>query len=146
MSALREESGPEASRAPAALWPAEAPRARPGLSQGRGRGLFAVSALAPGDVVERACTVPIGADQAPVLDRMHPLGDFYFAHPLDAKAGLMVLGHASLINHSDAPNADVRFVETALGYVCELVALAPIAPGEEITYRYRCPLWFETAA
>ncbi len=116
-----------------------APRAVPGC----GRGLFAIAPIAAGTVIDRACTVEVAAAQCPDLDRMQPLGDFYFEHPEDSRAGLMALGLMSLCNHADSANADVRFTrEDGLGWMAELVALAPIAAGSEITYRYKCPLWF----
>lgn len=119
------------------------PIAVPGVSEGRGRGLFAVRAIRAGTLIHRACTIEIPAAQCPVLDRMQPLGDFYFQHPEDPEAGLMALGLMSLCNHADRPNADIVFVhEPGLGWLAELVALEPIRPGAEITYRYKCPLWF----
>jgi SET domain-containing protein len=119
------------------------PRAVPG----KGRGLFAVAPIAAGEVLDRACTVPISAEQCLALDRMLPLGDFYFAHPEDARRGLMVLGLASLCNHADQPNADVTYRhDDGLGWIAELVALSDIAAGAEITYRYRCQLWFPARA
>jgi SET domain-containing protein len=115
----------------------------PGMSPGRGRGLFAAESIAAGEIIERACTVYIDAQQALALDRMLPLGDFYFQHPLAKEEGLMVLGFASLCNHADDPNADIRFEEGGdCGWIAVLHALRDIAAREEITYRYRCPLWF----
>jgi SET domain-containing protein len=129
---------------PPAAWQSVRPKIMPGISPGRGRGLFAHEAIAKGEVLERACTVYIDAAQAPALDKMLPLGDFYFEHPLSKQEGLMVLGLASLCNHADDPNADVRFEDGgALGWIAVLHALRDIGAGEEITYRYKCPLWFE---
>ncbi len=115
----------------------------PGISPGRGRGLFAAEPIAAGEIIERACTVYIDAEQALRLDKMLPLGDFYFQHPLSKEEGLMVLGLASLCNHADDPNADVRFEDGGrCGWVAVLHALRDIPKGGEITYRYRCQLWF----
>lgn len=125
-------------------WGLRVVKAAPGVSPGRGRGLFAIDAIGAGEVIDRACTVPIEVAQAKALDTMLPLGDFYFQHPRSGEAGLMVLGLASLCNHADAPNAHVRFEnDISCGWIAVLFALADICPGSEITYRYRCPLWFE---
>lgn len=133
-------------RPAAGFWRNRPSLAAPAAVPGCGRGLFAVDAIAAETLIERACTVEIPARQCPELDRMQPLGDFYFEHPEDHEAGLMALGLMSLCNHADTPNADIRFVqEDGLGWVAELVALAEIAAGEEITYRYKCPLWFPAA-
>ena len=110
----------------------------------RGRGLFAREGIAKGEVIARACSVPINAEQCLKLDKMQPLGDFYFAHPLDEKLGLMVLGMPSLCNHADPPNADVTWHEDKeVGWIATLTALADIPAGGEITYRYRCEIWFD---
>jgi len=128
------------------FWLRRGGKAVPAQTRGRGRGLFAAAAIATGELIDRACTIPIAVAQCPTLDRLQPLGDFYFRHPEDENAGLMVLGLASLCNHADAPNADVLFVNgNGLGWLADLVALRAIRPGEEITYRYRCPLWFSAA-
>jgi SET domain-containing protein len=128
-------------------WGVRTVKAEPGVAPGCGRGLFAAADIAAGEVVDRACTAEIDAAQALVLDAMHPVGDFYFEHPEDKARGLMVFGLPSLINHSDDPNAHVRFeLAEGFGWIAVLYALKPIAAGAEITYRYRCPLWFPPAA
>lgn len=125
-------------------WGVRAVKAVPGTSPGRGRGLFAAAPIAGGEIIERACTIYISEEQAKALDAMLPLGDFYFEHPRSKEAGLMVLGLASLCNHADRPNADVRFVDGgSFGWVAELYAIDEIPAGDEITYKYRCALWFD---
>ena len=135
-------SDPKSPAAPS--WIPIRPKIMPGMSPGRGRGLYAREAIAKGEVLERACTIYIDAAQAPALDKMLPLGDFYFEHPQSKDEGLMVLGLASLCNHSDDPSADVRFEDGGpiIGWIAVLHALRDIPAGEEITYRYKCPLWF----
>ena len=128
------------------FWRRRPSLAAPGVSRHGGRGLFALALIAAGVVIDRACTVEIGADQSKPLDQMRPIGDYYFAHPEDSRAGLMAFGLMSFCNHAEAANADLRFTKSpALGWVADLVALRPIAAGEEITYRYKCPLWFNAA-
>lgn len=125
-------------------WSERPSKAVPRVSPGRGRGLFALVPIRRGELIDRGCTVLISVEQCPVLDRLQPLGDLYFAHPENPKAGLMVLGLAGLCNHADTPNADVRWVDGGnLGWLADVIAIADIAAGEEITYRYKCPLWFE---
>ncbi|MBU1213387.1 MAG: SET domain-containing protein-lysine N-methyltransferase [Alphaproteobacteria bacterium] len=125
-------------------WGVRSQKAVPGSSPGRGRGLFAAARIARGEIVERACTVFISAEQAKALDAMQPLGDFYFEHPRAKEEGLMVLGMASLCNHADQPNAHVRFIDGGpCGWIAELYALDDIPAGAEITYKYRCALWFQ---
>jgi len=51
------------------------------------------------------------------------------------------LGLLSLCNHSSRPNArvDRNYARLTL----DLVANAPIRPGDEVTIDYGCTLWFE---
>lgn len=117
--------------------------AAPGKSRFGGRGLFAQREIATGALIDMACTVQISQEQCLQLDEMHPIGDFYFAHPENPKAGLMAYGMMSFCNHADIANADIRWRQhDSLGWMAILVALHPISQGEEITYHYKCPLWF----
>ena len=56
----------------------------------------------------------------------------------------LVLGFGSLYNHSDSPNAVA--IRQYDDMVIEFVAIRDIEPGEEITHRYHCPVWFKVAA
>lgn len=137
-----QEKQPHRLGAPS--WGVRVVKASPGVSPGAGRGLFAVADIAAGEVIDRACSVEINAVQCAVLDDMRPIGDFYFEHPEDKARGLSVLGLPSLCNHRDNPNANVRFAqEDGLGWVAELYSLRDIPEGAEITYRYKCEIWFE---
>lgn len=127
-------------------WSAPPPKIAPGASPGRGRGLFATAPIAAGDVIDRVCTIPLTSAQCDVLEGILPLGDYYFRHPANTEEGLLLLGLVSLANHSDNPNASMRFVQSeTLGWIAELVARRQIAPGAEITHRYRCAPWFQLA-
>ncbi|HUS54663.1 MAG TPA: SET domain-containing protein-lysine N-methyltransferase [Thermohalobaculum sp.] len=127
-------------------WSAPPPKIAPGTSPGRGRGLFATAPIAAGDVIDRVCTIPLTSAQCDALEGILPLGDYYFRHPMNAEEGLLLLGLVSLANHSDDPNASVRFAQSEnVGWIAELVALRPITPHAEITHRYRCAPWFQLA-
>lgn len=121
-------------------------RVVPGVSPGRGRGLFAAAPIGPGEVIERCCTIPLTSEQCDRLETILPLGDYYFRHPEDPDEGLLLLGLASLANHADEPNGRIAFEwHAAIGWVAALIALRRIETGEEITHRYRCPPWFAVA-
>ena len=111
----------------------------------KGRGVFACEIIRSGDLVETAPTVELGHHDTDTLAATC-LDDYYFAHPANPDGGLMVLGLASLCNHSDRPNVRTAARrDDRIGWVIELWALRDIAPGEEITRRYACNPWFETA-
>lgn len=113
---------------------------------GKGRGLMASEAIASGDVIDRSTTIPLSAADCDLLE-LSAVGDYYFAHPEDAEAGLVVLGLTSLCNYSNMPNAELRWQrDDSVGWLAELYALRPIAEGEEVTRRYRCDPWFKVAS
>ena len=109
----------------------------------KGRGVFATRALRAGELLEAAPSVEIDDDVRPGT----ALDDFPFAHPADPDRALIVFGLVSLMNHSDDPNTaeSKRHVE-GVGWIVESRASRDIAPGEEITRRYACELWFEPDA
>lgn len=109
---------------------------------GKGRGLFAAAPIAAGELIEAAATIPLSGPDCDLIEAT-PAGHYYFAHPEDAEAGLLVLGLASLCNHADPATAETRWrLDPELGWVAELIALRALSPGDEITRRYRCPPWF----
>jgi uncharacterized protein len=110
------------------------------------RGVFACAAIAAGALIEAAPVIIVPAPQCKLLDRTI-LHDYYFhwdgdphGNPSSEGSGAVPLGLVALCNHSRRPRARVRrnFAQTTL----DLVALVPIAAGDEITIDYNCPLWF----
>lgn len=113
---------------------------------GKGRGVFAATAFDAGALIDANACVALNSRDCMALEDT-PLGQYYFAHPQNAEDGLFLLGAISLVNHADAPNAEISWRhESPLGWIAELRALRAIAPGEEITRRYVCPPWFEVVA
>jgi SET domain-containing protein len=109
----------------------------------KGRGIFAREAIAAGTLIEAAPVIIVPEAQCALLDRTI-LHDYYFhwdGDPDGEGRGAVALGLVALCNHSRRPNARVRrnFAQDTL----DLVALAPIAAGDEVTIDYNCPLWFE---
>jgi len=109
----------------------------------KGRGIFARQPITPGALIEAAPVIIVPAAQCPLLDRTI-LHDYYFhwdGDPDGEGRGAVALGLVALCNHSRRPNARVRrnFAQDTL----DLVALVPIAAGDEVTIDYNCPLWFE---
>jgi hypothetical protein len=126
----------------------ELPRPRAGAAivcpvAGKGRGVRALRKLMPGDIVEVAPTIELSLAEAAEIEDT-PVGPYYFEHPLDADAGIVVLGLTSTVNHADVPNAVVEWLQQAgCGWFAVLRIVQPVTPGEEITHRYQCPPWFE---
>jgi hypothetical protein len=120
-------------------------RTEPYFVPGKGRGVRATVPLAADDIILRDCTIPLSASDC-IAVIPTAIEDYYFAHPDDPAQGLMVLGLASLCNHSDDPSAHTVIErDAALGWIVTLVATRDIRPGDEITRRYACPPWFEVS-
>lgn len=111
-----------------------------------GRGLFATEPIVRDSLVLEAPILLIHGDeraslQATIVD------DYVYEWDEDGTAAL-VLGHSSMCNHADAPNAFLWLIPD--GPKAQLFALTDIAAGEEITVSYRAdeagqdaPLWFD---
>lgn len=112
-------------------------------SPGRGRGVFAREAIAPGTLIEAAPVIILPAAECPTLDRTI-VHDYYFhwdGDPDGAGRGALGLGLVTLCNHSSRPSAwvDRNYARQTL----DLITTAAINPGEEVTIDYGCALWFE---
>jgi uncharacterized protein len=111
-------------------------------SRGRGRGVFACAVIAPGTIIEAAPVIILPAADCPALDRT-VIYEYYFhwdGDPDGEGRGALGLGLLTLCNHSKRACArvDRNYAQMTL----DLVATAPIQPGEEITIDYGCTLWF----
>jgi uncharacterized protein len=112
-------------------------------SPGRGRGVFAREAIVPGTVIERAPVIILPAQECPAFDQTI-LYDYYFhwdGDPEGEGRGALGLGLVTLCNHSSQPRA--RVDRNFARHTLDLIAIAPIGPGEEVTIDYGCTLWFE---
>jgi uncharacterized protein len=94
-------------------------------------------------VIEAAPVIVIPGADCPALDRTI-IHDYYFhwdGDPEGQGRGALALGLVTLCNHASPPNARVErnFARQTL----DLLAVAPIAAGDELTIDYGCTLWFE---
>lgn len=105
---------------------------------GKGRGVVATRNFEPGEVVERAPVIVLPEDPYDLLNRT-TLKDYYLAWGDNAIA--IGLGYSSLYNHSETPNAQTRRLIDQ--HTIEIVAIRPIAAGEEVTFLYACEPWWE---
>ena len=109
----------------------------------KGRGVFAREPIAAGAQIEAAPVIIVPAEQCRLLDRTI-LHDYYFhwdGDPDGEGRGAVALGLVALCNHSRRPNARVR--RNLAQDTLDLLALASIAAGDEVTIDYNCPLWFQ---
>jgi SET domain-containing protein len=136
-------SGARGTRAADHLRPVPNERLEIRSDPAKGRGIFARQPIIPGTLIEAAPVIIVPAAQCPLLDRTI-LHDYYFhwdGDPDGEGRGAVALGLVALCNHSRRPSARARrnFAQDTL----DLVALVPIAAGDEVTIDYNCPLWFE---
>jgi len=113
-----------------------------------GRGVVAIEPISSGTLIERAPAVIVPEEDRAAVDAssvgMHI---FMWEHgttgeDLYSQRGraAVVLGFASLINHSADPNCrHVRHIEAL---ALDTIALRDISPGEELTFDYGMTLWF----
>ena len=104
----------------------------------KGRGVYARAPIGAGTLIEAAPVIIVPAVQCELID-LTILHDYYFQW--DRGGGAVALGLVSLCNHARQPSARVR--RNLAQSTLDLIALAPMAPGDEVTIDYNCPLWFE---
>ncbi|MCL6609759.1 MAG: SET domain-containing protein-lysine N-methyltransferase [Geminicoccaceae bacterium] len=110
---------------------------------GKGRGVFARRPIPAGRLLCRCPTLRLGFEDCARLNETALAKHFFTGDGPEFEAWL-ALGLLTLVNHGRPPNADWRYVDGGpLGCLVELVAVRPIAAGEEITIDYNTPLWFE---
>jgi SET domain-containing protein len=97
-----------------------------------GRGVYAVSPIAKGELIGVFPTVLIEAAQRPALENT-VISQFWFLGERDAA---LVMGFPELINHSDTANVGHRFVPSPTGEVAEFRALHAIQEGEQLFLNY----------
>ena len=56
-------------------------------------------------------------------------------------ADVIALGVINLLNHSDTPNCMLE--NYVADRAIECWTTRPVKRGEELMFKYRCPLWFE---
>jgi hypothetical protein len=100
--------------------------------------VFATAAITRGEVVEvcQAILFPGALDDGVLHDHRLAWNDDY---------DCVGTGCAMLYNHSDTPNCLMRRVmdESAWGAnVLVVIALADIAPGDELRIKYKCWPWW----
>ena len=114
----------------------------------RGRGVVAEREISQGQLIERAPVLIIPEAARAAVDQTN-VGNYIFMWEHDTVGqdlysqkgrAAVVLGYTSLVNHSPEPNCDtVRYIDA---FALDLVALRPIAAGEELTIDYGLTLWF----
>ena len=114
----------------------------------RGRGVVADRDIAEGDLIERAPVILVPREDRAAIDASN-VGNYIFVWEHDSVAediykpdvrAAVVLGFASLVNHSPDPNCDfVRHIEAL---ALDVFALRDIKAGEELTFDYGMALWF----
>lgn len=106
---------------------------------GKGRGLLATRPIPAGSCIELAPAVRLGEKDRALIDQTG-LFPYSFADPAGFGSGrhgcLIAFGHLTFCNHSEQPNAVIRWDEDDVGSWARLEALRDIAEGEEITLFY----------
>ena len=113
----------------------------------RGRGLIAYADFEPAMIIDVAPAIAVTDEECAAKVRQYvfqcrrddcPHG---YAGPTEQA---LVFGPMALCNHSDTPNAAVRFVQhPENGLEARLITLCRIDKGEEITIRYTDSNWYK---
>jgi len=102
---------------------------------GKGRGVVATEDIAEGAVIETASVQLF--DNSQTLPTELSILQFEWDEERDA----IVMGKMTFTNHSSNPNC--RIEHDFDNSTISLIAERPIKKGQELTFDYGCPLWFE---
>jgi SET domain-containing protein len=111
----------------------------------KGRGVFTCIDISPGDIIEVCPVIHIPKVELPIIHKT-VLHDYYFLWGEAMDEAVIALGFGSLYNHALHPNAD--FILDFDNSTIDIVAIIPIAAGDEITINYNgepgddSALWF----
>ncbi len=98
-----------------------------------GRGLFATRNLRAGTVVDLSPVLLIPPDQVDVVDETVLR---WYVFDWDGESTGVVLGRASMCNHSPDPNAELFLEDAESGPMAELVVTRSVRRGEELLIDY----------
>lgn len=101
--------------------------------EGRGRGVFCEKAIEAEELIESCPVIILEAEDFAVVTATF-LGQYCFFWDKDSGILCIGLGFASVYNHSYPSNAD--YIMDHDNGSLDIVAVRPIAPGEEITINY----------
>ena len=104
------------------------------VRQGKGRCVHAAVRYKKGTLI---MTNPVIT--YPFMSEDSPLSEYSMAW--SNTEDCLALGHINLLNHSDTPNCRIK--DCMPEGTKLLYALRDIAINEELTVKYRCPLWFK---
>jgi len=98
-----------------------------------GRGVFTSLEIKKDDIIEVCPVIVIPKYELPIIHKT-VLHDYYFLWGADMDQCAIALGNGSLYNHAVEPNAN--FILDMENMCIDIVAVATILAGEEITLNY----------
>ena len=117
-----------------------------GMTEGRGRGVFAARAILAGETFEQAPCLTFARNEWKAVENT-VLDDYGFLWGDDLEDGALPMGYGAVYNHSFRPNA--CYVRRLATRTMDFVAIRDIDAGEEIQTNYNrdpldtSPVWFE---
>ncbi|NER80849.1 MAG: SET domain-containing protein [Leptolyngbya sp. SIO1D8] len=106
----------------------------------KGRGVVAKKLLPKGTFIESAPVGSFSSEQWTLIKKTD-IFKYCFVIPSEYSDkqhvnGHIVFGLSSLCNHSETPNAYVKWIKDEIGLWAYLIALTDIQSGEEVSVRY----------
>ena len=106
----------------------------------KGRGIVATELISKETLIEVAPVGSFPAKQRPLMNKTEVF-EYYFVIPAEYKnsknvGGHIVFGLSSLCNHSETPNAYIKWVKNEIGLWAHLVASKDIQLDEEVVVFY----------
>jgi SET domain-containing protein len=106
--------------------------------EGKGMGVVATDKISKGEIIEYAPLIILREKDSQFIDSRDKSDTLYhyFLHQFDLKRNCIMLGYASIYNHSADPNAEIDYEpDPKLKYMV-FRAIKDIEVNEEITWDY----------
>jgi SET domain-containing protein len=104
----------------------------------KGRGVIATDRILKNEIIETAPLIILGEKDSKFIsscDKSDTLYHYYLQQP-ELNRNCVMLGYASIYNHSSDPNAEIDFDDDSEDKHMIFRAIKDIEAGEEITWDY----------
>ncbi|OIO61417.1 MAG: hypothetical protein AUJ47_09625 [Candidatus Marinimicrobia bacterium CG1_02_48_14] len=102
----------------------------------KGRGVISTENIAQGEIIETCPLIILGEQDSQFIGEKSDTLRHYHLYQQKFNRNCIMLGYASLYNHSFEPNSDIEYENDPKAKILIFRAIKDIGVGEEITWDY----------
>ena len=104
--------------------------------EGKGLGVIATDKIKAGEIIETCPLIILGEQDSQFIGEKSDTLRHYHLYQQKFNRNCIMLGYASLYNHSFEPNSDIEYENDHKAKILIFRAIKDIGVGEEITWDY----------